>query len=212
MNPMLRRALRANLGLRHQLEKNLLGADGERWEAELKKFLRQETCWVKAETPQPAKPQLLAPINTLTIPALPEKFIASCLVHDGVHLWGNFREWFLAGEEEPQAEVTLAYASLTRNALDREIRQELGAEHEETTLAQINWLITHQSQGEPGPLLTDGRANIFYVKDAKGILRAVFVFRNACEWHLFARVVADPIRWYEGDRVFSRNSSFLVAA
>ena len=47
MNIMLRSALRKNLGLRQQLEKNLLGDDGDVWESELKKFLRKEKCWVK---------------------------------------------------------------------------------------------------------------------------------------------------------------------
>lgn len=46
MNSILRNALRNNIGLRHQLEKNLLGDKGEIWEKELKKFLRQEECWV----------------------------------------------------------------------------------------------------------------------------------------------------------------------
>jgi hypothetical protein len=43
---MLRSALRKNLGLRQQLEKNLLGDDGDVWERELKKFLRREPCWL----------------------------------------------------------------------------------------------------------------------------------------------------------------------
>ncbi|MEK9131629.1 MAG: hypothetical protein AAB447_01820 [Patescibacteria group bacterium] len=53
MNNMLRAALRKNLGLRQQLEKNLLGDKGNEWEAELKKFLRGEICW--APKPKVAK-------------------------------------------------------------------------------------------------------------------------------------------------------------
>ncbi len=51
MDSMLRSALRASIGLRQQLEKNLLGDDGDTWEAELKKFLRREPCWAKGVEP-----------------------------------------------------------------------------------------------------------------------------------------------------------------
>jgi hypothetical protein len=42
----LRRSLRQYAGLRLQIDKNLLGEDGFRWEQELKRFLRKEPCWV----------------------------------------------------------------------------------------------------------------------------------------------------------------------
>ncbi|MDO8510509.1 MAG: hypothetical protein Q7S15_02705 [bacterium] len=64
MDTMLRSALRANIGLRHQLEKNLLGDEGDVWEQELKKFLRKELCWVDG---QEAKVPRTAPPDTLTI-------------------------------------------------------------------------------------------------------------------------------------------------
>lgn len=48
MDDMLRRALRRTVGLRHQLERNILGDDGDRWEAELKHFLRREPCWMRS--------------------------------------------------------------------------------------------------------------------------------------------------------------------
>ncbi len=47
MDTMLRRALREYNGLRHQLDKHLLGEDGDAWVAQLKKFLRKEPCWGK---------------------------------------------------------------------------------------------------------------------------------------------------------------------
>ena len=64
MNSMLRNALRKNLGLRQQLEKNLLCEEGDVWEAELKKFLRRETCWAakaKATKSRTSQVQLFPP-------------------------------------------------------------------------------------------------------------------------------------------------------
>lgn len=49
MDVMLRRALRNYTGLRHQLDKNLLGKNGERVAEELKRFNRGEPCWVSRE-------------------------------------------------------------------------------------------------------------------------------------------------------------------
>lgn len=44
---MLSDALKQNAGLRHQLDKNLIGVNGPEWADELKKFLRKEVCWAK---------------------------------------------------------------------------------------------------------------------------------------------------------------------
>ena len=51
MDAVLRRALRRIAGLRHHVDQCLLGDDGGTWEAELKKFLRRESCWTKGAEP-----------------------------------------------------------------------------------------------------------------------------------------------------------------
>ncbi len=63
-----------------------------------------------------------------------------------------------------------------------------------------------QPNGEKGTLLNDGSANIFYVPDLKGVLRAVYVYWYDGRWRVDANPVEGPGRWYGGDRVFSRNS------
>lgn len=74
MDAMLRRALRRTVGLRHQLERNILGDDGDRWEAELKKFLRREPCWMRSGKTLTGTTEPLRLIRrmTLTIGGVPK--------------------------------------------------------------------------------------------------------------------------------------------
>ena len=120
----------------------------------------------------------------------------------------NFKAWFYGKAEKCAPRTKLRYSELTRSGLDDEIRKEIGVEFEETTLAQIDALMERQSSGQPGVLLTNGFANIFYVRDVNGELRAVYVRWDAfCGgWHVLANSVGNPRRWRGGYRVFSSNS------
>lgn len=162
-------------------------------------------------------PPFLETIGTIVIAATAEPFIASeKFVVDTGHkvevriawLDGNFQNWFLGKTEAPAPEVTLKYGKLTRSALDDEICKEIGTESVETTLAAIYALMERQKNGKSGVLLTDGRANIFYVRDANGVLRAVLVvwLVGGGGWRVGARSVARQDGWSVGYRVFSRNS------
>ena len=92
---------------------------------------------------------------------------------------------------------------------DAEIRAEIGEDQvfsaDEFT-AIIKTLTTKQSKGEDGTLLTNGYANIFYVRDAEGELRAVSVNWHAGYrgWRVSAYSVARQGRWLAGLHVFSR--------
>ena len=163
-------------------------------------------------------------VGRISIPATTERFLArdkfvlnyGRKAKSGVRisfLGDNFKEWFLDKIEEPVAETTLRYAKLLRSEVDGPIMYELG-DARETTLAQIYALMGRQANGEEGVLLTNGHANIFYVNDAGGILRAVHVGWDSGVggWDVIAHSVTLPSRW-DGDdlRVFSRNSSVAVA-
>lgn len=165
---------------------------------------------------KPINPPLLEPVGTVDIPAI-DQFVASqkFVVDTGrkarvkiAWVGSNIQEWLFDKAEAPAPKVMLGYAKLTRSALDDEIRKEIGAEREETTLAAIYTLMERQKNGESGVLLTNGYANIFYVRDANGVLRAVFVLWNARGggWDVRAGSVALPCRWFVGRQVFSRNS------
>ena len=166
---------------------------------------------------KPLNPPLLEPLGTVTIAATAEHFVASekFVVYTSrkakvkiAWLGSNFQEWFLGKTETPAPEVTLKYGKLTCYALDEEIRKEIGAERDETTLAEIYSLMERQANGKQGVLLTNGWANIFYVRDANGVLRAVDVRWRVYDggWSVVARSVSYPFWWRDGYRVFSCNS------
>jgi hypothetical protein len=69
-----------------------------------------------------------------------------------------------------------------------------------------------QKNGEDGVILNNGYANIFYVKDESGVLRAVNVRWNDYGWSVDASSVEDPGRWRDGVQVFSRNFVLVPSA
>ena len=103
------------------------------------------------------------------------------------------------------AATELRYAKLTRSSLDAPILEELG-DKAEASLSQMYALMARQANGQEGVLLTNGWANIFYVRDINGELRAVRVRWDGRGWFVDAYSVTYPNGWYDGNRVFSRNS------
>lgn len=125
-------------------------------------------------------------------------------------IWDNFQDWFLVGNgkvEEPIGEQILRYGNLTKGSPDAPIIKELGGEAKaKTTLAELYDLLKKQGQGQDGVLLTNGYANIFYIKDVSGLLRSVIAHWRADGWVVCAVPVGYSYDWSVGDRVFSRNS------
>ena len=162
--------------------------------------------------------QLLEPVGTIDIPATTEKFVAKN--HFGVditeeaeikisYLGDNFRFWFLNKSEEPFPGSTLRYQTLKKGSVDGPIIAEIeldGKAKAEITLTELRLLLKKQPKGENGVLLTDGYANIFYIRDIDAVLRAVFVRWDGPGWYLYAYSVEYPAEWTAGIRVFSRNS------
>ncbi|NCN52880.1 hypothetical protein GW950_00245 [Candidatus Wolfebacteria bacterium] len=154
--------------------------------------------------------ELLSPVGTVKVPGN-DKFVASDHFTTNskavkiAWLGNNFEQHFLAKVEEPQSEVVLRYAKLKQGSSDKPILAELG-DKAETTLASIWEFLKKQPNGESGALLTNGYANIFYVRDAKGVLWAVDAYWDSGSWGVYAYSVEDPFRWSDGSRVFSRNS------
>ncbi len=163
--------------------------------------------------PKP-KSTLLDFISTINITATTERFVARDkfkLKKDGglcSYFGDNFRRWFLGKIEDPIGEQTLRFAKLRRQSVDGPIITELGGEAKaETTLTEVWYLMSLQPNGEAGVLITNGWANIFYVPDSAGVLRAVGVYWLGRGWIVNAFEVSNPDSWDEGDRVFSRNPS-----
>ncbi len=118
----------------------------------------------------------------------------------------NFKSWFGGKVEDDAPDGELRPLTLTQSANDSEIIADLGGEATaEVTLAEIWRLMERQANGGEGVLLTNGYANIFYVRDRDGVLRAVSVYWNDDGWYANANAL-DDYRWFDVIRVFSRNS------
>lgn len=118
----------------------------------------------------------------------------------------NFKSWFGGKVEEDFPEEELRPLMLTQSANDSEIIADLGGEAvAEVTLAEIWRLMERQANGGEGALLNNGCANIFYVRDREGVLRAVCVHLDDDGWYADADALVGS-RWRVVYRVFSRNS------
>lgn len=179
-------------------------------------FLRGEYELTKvAKTVQTA---LLTQVGAVSITATTEKFIAkekfvvntSADAEVKINFIGdNFSSWFLSGDgkiENPISEQRLRYHKLCKATVDGPIIQELGGEAKpETTLSEMFALMKKQGKGEDGVPLNNGYANIFYIRDATGVLRTVRVSWGVGGWRVGAGSVEDPRAWRAGIQVFARN-------
>ncbi len=229
MDAILSKALREfTTGPLNQLIVNLGGRDGDQWAQQFKRFLRKEPCWTNGNVTQVAQPQptpsileLVSTVSTVVVNATTGKLVAKEKFVLGTgpkakvkisYLGDNFTEWFLSGSgktEDSITEQTLRYHKLRQSSVDGPIITELGGEAKaETTLSEMFSLMEKQKHGEDGVLLNNCYANIFYIRDSAGVLRAVFVFWHSGGWDVGACSVGSPDGWLDGCQVFSRNSVF----
>jgi hypothetical protein len=155
-------------------------------------------------------------VGTVKISATNEKFVAKDkfkLKKDGgicSYIGSNFVSWFLAGGGKIEGLISdggLQYYKLTKRSVDGPIIEELGGEVKvRTGLAKMFDLMMKQANGGEGALLINGCANIFYIDDISGVLRAVCVLWGGAGWNVSAYSVENPDEWYDGYQVFSRNS------
>lgn len=188
-------------GPRDDFETKLASQDGKWWLHEFKKFLRKEATWIS---------QLLEQVITFDLPYI-NLFRASGKfkvgVTDGVKIgWldGKFKDKFLKKVERDVASATIRVHRLVEKSLDQPILTELGADHK-TQLAHLWGALKRQPNGEAGPLLTNGCANIFYICGTDGKVWAVDARWDAGDgWYVDASSVDNPGKWDDGNQVFSR--------
>ncbi|PIT88612.1 MAG: hypothetical protein COU29_02455 [Candidatus Magasanikbacteria bacterium CG10_big_fil_rev_8_21_14_0_10_36_32] len=120
----------------------------------------------------------------------------------------KFKTWFYGKiEKVKDATIPQSYHDLRQEASDNEIITNLGNKIQvETTLVGIYKLMRNQRKGEEGILLVDGFANIFYIRDISGVLRAVSLSWCRYGWAVVASQTDYPIRWNVGSRVFFLDS------
>lgn len=214
MKSILRNALRKYHELREHLDRMLLSEDGDKVAVELKKFLRKEHCWAKATktVTKAAVTKILGFVTTVKVDGVKEfiaadKFKAGETV-DRVKYYpsfgDNFTKYLLPKVERNVVAVDLRVHKLLRNSLDLGIRAEIGEDNEETSLAHLHQCLKRQGNGEKGDLLTNGWANIFYIRDTDGNLWAVSACWGDGGWRLAAGSVVHPNDWDADGQVFSR--------
>jgi hypothetical protein len=178
--------------------------------------LRRSIDWLNGTTATPPeKPKLLEPVGSVPVAATQRFIAADHFVVDTskkakvkiAFLWDNFKTNFVPKVETDVPAGELKIHKLLRNSFDAPLIAELDPAHE-TYLADLWMMLLGQPNGEEKKdgLLVNGMANIFYIRDAKGVLWAVFACWYAADggWNLRANSVAAPPPWNAGYQVVSR--------
>lgn len=170
------------------------------------------------QTPQVAAPSIFLPqIRTLIVSNAVNPFVAKNHFVEGTpkkgrpkfYLDSQFEEEFLGITVAPRDGYVLSARTLKKSANDTTILKELGdpdGNKVSTDLYGLYIAISLQANGEEGFLKTDGYANIFYMRNQDGVLRAVFVRWGGDGWSVFVCSVSLPGGWFDGRQVVSRNS------
>lgn len=117
-------------------------------------------------------------------------------------LGSSFVRRFVPKVEAPSGGTPLRVYGLTRLSRNVGIVEELRA-HLEVRLAEVWCLLRKQPAGEDGALLTDATPNVFYVRDAAGVLGAVDAVWSGAGWEIGASAVTGDRPWLAGTRVIA---------
>lgn len=194
----------------------------EIWDPAFERFLRGENPWQEAKKLkassllQPLKATAEFPmtaefraIDHLRITPNNERATTDLVIG---FLSDNVKNNFLSDGGKIETSIfdsKLRPYRLKKDSVDGPIIADLGGENNvETTLAEMVDLMRRQGRGQKGILLTNGYANIFYIRDSKGVLWAVFCYWCSGDqyWSVYANPITDPSTWGAGDQVFSRDS------
>jgi len=151
---------------------------------------------------------LLEKIATVSVPGV-DKFVAKEHIKSANIGWmgDKFKKLFLNKVEEGVKDIVARVDRLKRASCDGPIRAQLG-DRGEVSLAHFFWLIEQQPKGENGKLLTNGYANIAYIRGIDNNLWAVSAFwhSDGGDWDVDAHSVGRPDWWRGGHQVLSRDS------
>jgi hypothetical protein len=149
-----------------------------------------------------------------TTSALPhhEEFVASKYFKENISpvaeariswLGATFMRHFAVKVEDGSDGVTFQIYTLSRASTNTRIVAELGDRHE-TKLADLWCLLKLQANGEDGALQTNAVPNVFFVRNATGVLGAVDALWAGAGWEIGASPVEGQREWPSGSRVIAR--------
>ena len=139
-------------------------------------------------------------VSVVKIPATTKKFIANRnfnrLRSSGIcsQFNSDFVSWFLSDSGKIEGSTdqrVISYGALSEFSVDSKIINLLGGEKKcETLLTDMCDLMLKQSKGEEDHvLLTNGRQNVFFIRDIFGELRLVILFWKYNGWAIYAFVI-----------------------
>ena len=126
-----------------------------------------------------------------------------------IQILDNFKLWFLGKVEPSFGGSNLKAHNLKKNITNISLMLAIGDSHKETetTLTEMFSLMKKQCNGKRGTLLTNGKANIFYINNANYWICSV-----CCRWDdggwscdAYSMTVDKDDEWLAGSRVFSRS-------
>ena len=144
---------------------------------------------------QPKLLQAVARVKVLGV----KKFILTQDVIDKANIgWtdNNFEEFFLGKVEEDVKDAVLVIYSLKKDSLSVSIIAKLG-KRDNMQLAYFFGSLKKQSNGEEGPLLTDGYANVAFIQGKDSNVWAMDARYHPVDgyWGVFVNSVEDMNRW-----------------
>jgi len=159
---------------------------------------------------QAAKIELLKPVTVVSVGDAKRFVVSEAFGPDnpaGIKFWlkDNFKKLFFGLVEENVPATELMISILTKSLFDPSIIAKLG-NRAETKLAYLYELLSKQPRGKSDHhLLTNGCANIFYIRAMNSDFWSVHAnwddfFRG---WVVFADSVVYPLWRRDGDQVFS---------
>jgi len=152
--------------------------------------------------------------TTIVVPAVTQFIAADNFIVDTSksakvkisYLGDNFKANFLQKVESDEvAAEELVINKLLENSFDPAIITALGGEAKvEISLGQFFAAFAKQPNGEKGALLTNGYANIGYIRDINGVLWAVYGLWDDDGWYFEANSLGGPHGWFGGLQFLSR--------
>lgn len=143
------------------------------------------------------------PVSAILKFVVADKFTKNNKIVRFAYFGDNFKRVMLGKVEENVSCAMLNVHTLVKASLDAPILTELG-NRAETTLAYLHELLSKQPNGEDGVLLTNGYANIFYIRGTDDNFWAASAYWCGDGWGVYAYSVGYPRGWDAGSAVFSR--------
>jgi len=210
-------------GLMRDFMAKVLGENGREWIEAFKLFLKKRNPWSEINLTPTKRYKVLQPLKTiaefpmtaefraidhLRITPQDEEATAELVIG---FITDNVKNNFLVDGGKVETSIfdsKIRPYTLKKNSVDSSIIADLGGEEAaETTVAEMVSLMRRQGRGQQGILLTNGNANIFYIRNTKGVLWAVRCRWNSSYWVVRAFPVADRDAWRAGDQVLVRDPS-----